>query len=89
MRRNLYRILWFVELVLLAVVALALILPVQDYSRREFGEWSRHPSPQTLEALQKKHQSEFGARASVAAPIAAVAMVLAFLLYRLRQTPER
>jgi len=84
MNRTWYRILWFLELVVILVIALVLILPIQDYALREFREWQLHPSPETLAAFQQKSRQESQLRMIIAAPFAMAAVILAFPLVRLR-----
>jgi hypothetical protein len=79
-----YRILWLFEAAAVVVIALILILPIQDYARREHMEWYLHPSTQTLRVFQEKQHEEFRTRLSIAAPIAISALILAFPLFRLR-----
>jgi hypothetical protein len=83
--RTWYRVLWVVELTLIAIVALLLILPIQDYALREFKEWYSHPSPETLTAFRNKQQEESRLRITIAVPFVTLAVVLAFPLYRLRR----
>ena len=85
MNRTWYRVLWVVELTLIAIVALLLILPIQDYALREFKEWYSHPSPETLTAFRNKQQEESRLRITIAVPFVTLAVVLAFPLYRLRR----
>jgi len=44
-----------------------LILPIQDFALREFGEWHRNPSERTLKAFQQKQAEEFYVRLAIAA----------------------
>jgi hypothetical protein len=82
--RTWYRVLWVVEGTLIAIVALLLILPIQDYALREFKEWLRHPSPETLTAFRTKQQEEFHVRLTIAVPFITLAGLLALPLYRRR-----
>jgi hypothetical protein len=36
-----YWVLWVFEVVAIVIVALLLMLPIQDYARREYQEWRR------------------------------------------------
>jgi len=68
MNRIWYGILWVFEVIAIAVVALLLLIPIQDYARREFSEWYLHPSAGTLRAFREKQSEEFRVRLSIAAP---------------------
>ena len=88
MNRIWYRVLWVFEALAIVAVTLLLMLPIQDYARREHQEWHLHPSPQTLRAFQEKQREEFLVRLSVAAPIATAALLVAFPLFRRRPKPK-
>lgn len=79
-----YAILWAFEVVAVVAVVLLLMLPIQDYARREHLEWYLHPSTETLRAFQTKQREEFLVRVGIAAPIATAAFFLALPLLRLR-----
>ena len=88
MKRKLVPIFWILELLTIAVLALILWLPIQDYGLREFENWQRNPSPQTLKAFQDKRQDEVLLRLAVAVPFMALAVLLAFPLFQSRAKPE-
>jgi len=88
MSRNLYRAAWVLEVAIVMIVALIVALPIQDYERREFGEWYRHPSRETLQKLQEKRQEEFRLRCITAAPFAAAAVILPFFLRRIKPSSD-
>lgn len=79
-----YRVLWFVEIVLVALLAFVLVVPIQDYAMREFKEYMRNPSPATSKAFQDKSEEEFHLRLMVAIPLAAVVFTLAIPIFRIR-----
>ena len=79
-----YGALWFLEVMLVVALVLVLLVPVQDYAMREFKEYLRHPSPETLKAFQDKNQEEFRIRRNIAIPIAVVVAVLAIPIFRIR-----
>jgi len=89
MNRIWYGILWVFEVIAIAVVALLLLIPIQDYARREFSEWYLHPSAGTLRAFREKQSEEFRVRLSIAAPLATAVLLLAFPLFRRRLKPKR
>ena len=66
MKRGWYSVFWILELLTIAVLALILWLPIQDYALREFKDWQRNPSPKTLKALQDKRQDEVRLRLTAA-----------------------
>jgi hypothetical protein len=84
MKPMMYRTLWFLEVVLVVILVFVLTVPVQDYALREFKEYWRHPSPQTLQAFRDKTEEESQLRHEIAIPIAAVVLTVAILLYRKR-----
>ena len=86
MKRGLYRALWVAEVIAILLFALALALPIQDYAMREYREYYRHPSPETLKAFREKQQQEFLVRLIVAAPFGAAAVLLPFVLFRRRKS---
>jgi len=88
MSRNVYRAAWVLEILLIALVALILSIPIADYSRREFGEWYRRPSPETLQRLREKRQEEFRFRCMTAAPFAIAAAILPFFLGRIKPASD-
>ncbi len=88
MKRGRYSVFWILELLTIAVLALILWLPIQDYALREFKDWQRNPSPQTLKALQDKRQDEVRLRLTAAVPFLALAALLAFRLFQSRAKPE-
>jgi hypothetical protein len=53
-----YRVLWFIEIILIAMLFLALTLPIQDYAMREYKEYLRDPSAATRKAFDDKKQDE-------------------------------
>jgi len=82
MKRGRYSVFWILELLTIAVLALILWLPIQDYALREFKDWQRNPSPKTLKALQDKRQDEVRLRLTAAVPFLALAALLAFRLFQ-------
>jgi len=80
-----YRALLFLEVVLVLVLLFVVFVPIQDYAMREFKEYLRHPSPQTLKAFQDKSQEESKLRRNIAIPLAAVVLTLAIPIYRIRR----
>jgi hypothetical protein len=88
MKRRWYSVLWVSEILTIAVVAFILVVPIQDYALREFKEWQRNPSPQTLKSFQDKRQNEVRLRVTIAVPFMIVAVLLAFGLFRSRPSPE-
>jgi len=88
MKRGWYSVFWILELLTIAAFAFILVLPIQDYALREFKEWQRNPSPQTLKAFQDKRQDELRLRMTVAVPFLVLAVLLAFPLFRSRQKPK-
>ena len=88
MNRISYWGLWACEVVAIVVVALLLMLPIQDYARREYQESYLHPSVETLKVFQEKQREEFRVRLSIAAPIAIAALLIAFPLFRRRSKPR-
>jgi hypothetical protein len=83
-----YRVLWICEVVSIVVFAFVLTVPIQDYAMREFKEWYRNPSPDTLKAFRLKQQEESNLRLITAAPFGIAALLLAFPLFRLRPKPS-
>jgi NADH:ubiquinone oxidoreductase subunit 5 (subunit L)/multisubunit Na+/H+ antiporter MnhA subunit len=79
-----HQALWSVEIALVVLLALVLLVPIQDYAMREFKEYLRHPTPETLKAFQNKAIEESRLRHEIALPIAAVVLALAIPLYRKR-----
>ena len=63
-----YRVLWVCEVVSIVIFAFVLTVPVQDYAMREFKEWYRNPSPDTLKAFRLKQEEESHLRLVTAAP---------------------
>jgi hypothetical protein len=88
MKRRWHSILWILELLTIAALALILVLPIQDYALREFKDWQRNPSPQTLKAFQDKRPDELRLRMTVALPFMVLAVLLAFPLFRSRPKPK-
>jgi hypothetical protein len=84
MKRSWYGIFWILELLTIGALALILVLPIQDYALREFKNWQRSPSPQTLKAFQDKRQDEVRLRMTMAVPFITLAVLLAFPLFRSR-----
>ena len=83
-----YRVMWAIEITAILIVILVLTVPIQDYALREFKEWLSHPSPETLTAFRNKQEEEPRFRMIVSAPFVALAVLLAFPLYRLRSAPK-
>jgi hypothetical protein len=84
MNRSWYRVLFVFEAMAILIAALILTIPSQDFARREFIEWYKHPSAETLRALREKQHEEFRSRLSTATPFAIAALMLSFPLFRLR-----
>jgi hypothetical protein len=87
LNRGWYSIFWILELLTIAVLALILRLPIQDHALREFEDWQRNPSPQTLKAFQDKRQDEARLRLTVAVRFVGLAVLLAIPLLRSRTKP--
>lgn len=47
------------EIVAIVLVALLLMLPIQDYARREHVKWYLQPSTENWQAFQVKRREEF------------------------------
>jgi len=73
-------VLWILEIAAIVFVALLLLLPIQDYARREHMAWYLHPSEENLRAFQAKQHEEFLVRLGLATPIAIAALLLALRL---------
>jgi hypothetical protein len=78
-------VLWILEIAAIVLAALLLMLPIQDYARREHMVWYLHPSEENMRALRAKQSEEFLVRLGIATPIAIAALLLAF---RLRSKPR-
>ena len=89
MNRRWYWLLWVFEVMAIAIVALILTIPTQDFARRAFDEWYQHPSTETLRALRQKQHEEFRLRLSTAMPFAIAALLLAFPLFWLRPKSKK
>src|SRR6184192_2917546 len=70
-------VLWILEIAAIVLVALLLLLPIQDHARREHMAWYLHPSEENLRAFQPKQHEEFLVRLGFATPIAIAALLLA------------
>ena len=79
-----YRILGMVEAVAILVILFALLVPVQDYTLREFKNWVEHPTPETLKAFQDKQREATQFRMTIAASSTTAAILLAFPLLKRR-----
>jgi hypothetical protein len=88
MKRGWYSVVWILELSTIAVLALILVLPIQDYALREFKDWQRNPSRRTLKAFEDKRQDELRLRMTIAVPFIAFAASLACTLFRSRPNPK-
>jgi len=88
MKRGWYSVFWILELLTIAVLALILWLPIQDYALRDFKDWQRNASPKTLKALQDKRQDEVRLRLTAAVPFLALAALLAIRLFQSRAKPK-
>jgi hypothetical protein len=75
-----HAVLWAVEIIAVVLVALLLMLPIQDYARREHLRWYLQPSVENWQAFQAKQREEFLVRLGVATPIAVAAVFLALRL---------
>ena len=84
-----YRVLWFVEIVLVVLLALVLLVPVQDYAMREFKEYMQNPSPATLKTFQNKSAEESQLRLMIVIPLAAVVSTLTIPIFRIRNRSRR
>jgi hypothetical protein len=82
--RNWYPVLSVVEILAIVIATFVLIVPIQDYALSEFKKWYSHPSPETLMAFRNKQREESHLRMTIAASFVALAVLLAFPLYRLR-----
>ena len=84
MNRTWYRALWFFEIIVVLVVVFVVTIPIRDYALREFKEWQRNPSPETMRAFQEKREEESQLRMVIAAPFAVAGILLAFPLVKFR-----
>ncbi len=75
-----HAVLWIFEIAAIVLVALLLMLPIQDYARREHLAWYLHPSEENARAFQAKQHEEFLVRLGLATPIAIAALLLVFHL---------
>ena len=75
-----HAVLWGVEIIAIVLVALLVMLPIQDYARREHLRWYLHPSVENWQAFKAKQREEFLVRLGVATPIAVAAVFLALRL---------
>jgi hypothetical protein len=85
MNRALYVMLWVLEIVAIAAIAVVLVLPVQHYALREFIEWREHPSPETYKGFIEKQQQERAMRFIIVVPLGIVAVLLTGPLKKYRQ----
>jgi hypothetical protein len=88
MKRGWYSIFWILKLLTIVAIMFILVVPIQDYALREFKDWQRDPSPQTLKAFQDKHQDEVRLRLTVVVPFMGLAVLLAVPLFRSRPKPK-
>ena len=86
MKERTYRALCFLEIMLVIVFFFVLTVPTPDYARREFGEYLRHPSAQTLQAFYDKKQEEVRFWEKIAALVGIVAVALAIPIFRNRRS---
>jgi ABC-type maltose transport system permease subunit len=84
-----YSLLIVVEMLTIIVIALLLILPIQDYALREFKDYLRNPSSETSAAFRQKQQEEPRIRVAIAAPFGAAALLMAIPLFRHRQKSRK
>lgn len=84
MKRPLYAVLCAVEVLAIVAIALAMVLPIQDYALKEYLEWQAHPSPQTYQLFMEKQRQEHAARLLLAAPAVVAAVVVAGALNKHR-----
>jgi hypothetical protein len=87
-KRGWHIIFWVLELLTIIAITFILVVPIQDYALREFKDWQRNPSPQTLKTFQDKRQAELRLRMTIAIPFIALAVLLAFPLFRYRPEPK-
>ena len=73
-------ILWVLEILAILLVALLLMLPIQDYARREHLRWYLNPSAENWQAFQSRQREEFLVRLGIATPVAILALFLGFRL---------
>ena len=73
-----------VEIAAILLFVLILITPIQDYALTEFKAYMAHPSPETLEAFERKSDGEWRVHLIVAAPFAGVALMLGRFVFRKR-----
>jgi hypothetical protein len=52
-----HAVLWAVEIIAIVFVALLLMLPIQDYARREHLRWYLHPSVDSWQAFQANNHN--------------------------------
>jgi hypothetical protein len=79
-----YRVLWLLEIVLVILLLFVSLVPIQDYAMREYREYTRHPSAETLKAFQDKSREEVLLRGCVAIFLAAAGLAGAIPLFRYR-----
>jgi membrane protein YdbS with pleckstrin-like domain len=84
-----YSVLTVAEVLAIMVIALLLILPIQDYALREFKEYLRNPSSETSAAFRQKQQEEPLLRLAIVAPFAAAALLIGIPLLRYRQKSRK
>lgn len=80
-----YRMLCVLELMLALAIALVLLVPIQDYAMKEFKEYTRNPSEQTLSAFRDRTKEEQVLRQKIAVSLATAALVLSIPIGRLRR----
>jgi hypothetical protein len=73
------------ELMLALAIALVLLVPIQDYAMKEFKEYTRNPSEQTLSAFRDRTKEEQVLRQKIAVSLATAALVLSIPIGRLRR----
>jgi len=83
--RALYLMLWFLEIVAILGLVLAIALPIQDYALREFIAWQQHPSPETYTTYLEKRRQQNAGRLMFAALSAVTATLLARPLRKYRR----
>jgi hypothetical protein len=74
-------ILWVLEIFAILLVALLLVLPIQDYARREHLRWYLNPSAENWQTFRTKQREEFLVRVGMAAPVTILALFLGFRLH--------
>ena len=85
MNRFVYVSCWILEALAIATLAVAILVPYQNYSQREYLEWQAHPSSETYKEYAEKQRQEKALRLVTMVPPLIVVVLLAGVLTRIRQ----